>query len=341
MLCIVPCCCVRMMLPLHQIGNENDGDGSRRPPTQKSNDSFSFSNSSYRAKYEHVQDVLSNMKRLESTKYQRIHHVHEDAHHVFDLQWRRIILEWMHGVIEFCGLPRESVAAASYFLDFSLSHGLVKTRCDYQLVAMTALHLSLKLYDATLVKLESLHKLARNLFTEDDVIHMELKLCKALKWDLHPPTPGCFLHQYLELLPDQMSDDTRQTIQEATQMLCEMAVSRDEFRTFDPSIVAFAGMMLSIELLDETEVPTSQRLCFLFHMATVGQMDPQSMELHKAMETFKVHMKDNAKLMQLIETIGALPRKCRLDRVDYSKRLFTMTHTGTDNYSPRHANVTL
>jgi len=116
-------------------------------------------------------------------------------------------VEWMYILIKYCKLKHEATAAAVYYLDAAVmcdSASLVKTPRDYQLCAMTALHLALKVYDSPsmrVVKLSCLVKLGNGEFTEDDIIQKEFDLVRALGWRVNPPTADCFLQRYMELLP--------------------------------------------------------------------------------------------------------------------------------------------
>lgn len=289
-----------------------------------------------------LQDTLCIMKRQESQKYKNIEFtIPAEFKDVVDVTWRGQILQWMYGVVDFCVLPRESVAAAAYFIDFAVSKGLVKSRLEYQITAITALHLSLKLFNSSMVKLESLVKLGRGLFTVGDVIETEQILLEALNWNLHPPTSGCFLYQFLSLLPSRTSDGIRHTITNITQRVNEIAVCQTEISgRYSPSTIAFAGMLISMELLDEEQLPISQRQCFLFHMVTVAKMDSNAPELQQAMEELKPCMRENPKLMELLETIGVWSRICKLDSsAQYRKP--QLKETIAAESSPRQTNTSL
>merc|ERR1719389_837921 len=126
--------------------------------------------------------------------------------------WRRQIVEWMYVLIKYCKLKHEATAAAVYYLDAAVAcdSSIVKTPRDYQLCAMTALHLALKVYDSPtvrVVKLSCLVKLGNGEFNEADIIQKEQDLVRALGWRINPPTADCFLQRYMELLPFLDDDD--------------------------------------------------------------------------------------------------------------------------------------
>jgi hypothetical protein len=155
--------------------------------------------------------VLRTMRALESSVYKRPRA--QNMPETFRGVWRRQIVEWMYILIKYCKLKHEACAAAVYYLDAAVmcdSSSLVKTPRDYQLCAMTALHLALKVYDSPtvrVVKLSCLVKLGNGQFTEDDIIQKEYELVRALGWRINPPTANCFLQRYMELLPFLDSDN--------------------------------------------------------------------------------------------------------------------------------------
>jgi Cyclin, N-terminal domain/Cyclin, C-terminal domain len=254
--------------------------------------------------YPDLQDVLRIMRKQELTTYRTTDFVPHSSCTFIDPSWRGEILRWMYGVVDFCALSRESVATAAYFMDVAVAKGLIESRCNYQMVAMTALHLSLKLTDSSMVKLTSMIKLNRGLFTIEDVESMERKMLKALDWRTHPPTPSAFLSNFLLLLPNRILPETRRTIRKITELLAEIAVCQDEFRTFSASTIAFASIATAMELFDDCELPIWQRQFFMVQMAFVANMKSTSSDLRQAIEDFQPFLTEHPKLRELLLTIG-------------------------------------
>ena len=93
--------------------------------------------------------VLRTMRALETSVYKRPRA--QSMPELFRGLWRRQIVEWMYVLIKYCKLRHEATAAAVYYLDAAVmcdSSSLVKSPRDYQLCAMTALYLALKIYDS-------------------------------------------------------------------------------------------------------------------------------------------------------------------------------------------------
>jgi hypothetical protein len=260
--------------------------------------------------FEDVKEVIESMTRQESTIYKRTEYLSLTlptrlTDETIDGSWRQRIIEWMYGVVDHCNLRRDSVAVATYYLDLSASRGLVTSRRDFQLVAMTSLMLSIKLYDSTLVKLDSMVKLGRGLFNEDDVIEMESKMLYSLGWHVHPPTPVCFMRQILRLLPAEASAISRYMLVEVTRFISEISACLYKFVEFPPSTMAFASILIAMERVDDANLPIWQRQQFLHNVQAVTHMDNTSPEVVRAQEELRQSLDNNVNLQELMRTIDA------------------------------------
>ena len=94
------------------------------------------------SEHEEVSETLGVMQHHEETVYDRRGFLLSEIEGV----WRKILLDWMSYVVDQCGLQRQAVAAAAYFLDVAMVKGLICTREEHQLAAAAALQLALKLF---------------------------------------------------------------------------------------------------------------------------------------------------------------------------------------------------
>jgi len=252
--------------------------------------------------------VLKTMRALENSVYKRPRA--QTMPEIFRGLWRRQIVEWMYVLIKYCKLKHEATAAAVYYLDAAVmceSSSLVMSPRDYQLCAMTALHLALKVYDSPtvrVIKLSCLVKLGNGEFTVDDIVQKEQDLVKALGWRINPPTADCFLHRYMELLPFLDDDDEEcevdpnevkneadnqlspielrrqarlQKIEEVASEYIEVAMARDCFLTTPTSIIAYASLLSAMEVVTEEQQKHRQQCyydwaTFLRNMTQVAEM---------------------------------------------------------------------
>jgi len=258
-----------------------------------------------------VGEIIANMLRQERTTYKREDYLSVmlpsklDDGETIDASWRQRIVEWMYGVVDHCNLRRESVAVATYFLDLAACQDLVHSRKDFQLVAMTSLMLSIKLNDSTMVKLDSMVRLGRGLFNEADVIGMESKMLQAFTWHVHPPTPVCFMRQLLRLLPQEASPVARYIIVEVTRFVSEISACLYKFVKYHASSMAFAAIIISMERIDDANLPLWQRHQFLCNVANTTGLESTSWEVLHAAEDLRISLDNNVNLQDLMRTIDA------------------------------------
>jgi hypothetical protein len=258
------------------------------------------------AALDEVEAILQTMRTQESTKYRRVDYLsaRPDLVDVVDGAWRQRIIEWQYGVVDHCNLRRDSVAVAAYYLDLCLAKDLISSRTEFQLAAMTALSLAIKMFDTTQVRLDSLVKLGRGLFNENDVVEMEAKMLRALDWHVHPPTPVCFLRQLLRLLPDSISPLTRYVLAEVTRFICEISVCLYKFVRYPPSAIAFAGMLIAMDRV-ESGLSSWERQEIMSRLQGIAGLYTNSPEVVQVLAELKQSLDNNMNLQELIKTIGA------------------------------------
>jgi hypothetical protein len=273
--------------------------------------------------YDQVQDILRIMRQQEATIYRR---TNEDGVDELKALWRRLLIEWMYFVVDYCNLRRDSVAAAAFFLDTAVSKDLVKTREEHQLAAATALQLALKTFDTASIKLERLVKLGRGLFTEADIVRMECRILQALDWRLHPTTSYCFLRQFERLLPSTVSETAHLMIGEVTKLASELTATEQKYNQFPPSVVAYAGMLVAMELIDHTDIPICQRHCFVINMATIANLESKSSLVLEAFDELKQSLDTSSKLEEVVEAIAAAQIKKSKSTIDLNSIVQSPRH---------------
>jgi Cyclin, N-terminal domain len=165
----------------------------------------------------------------------------------------------------------------------------------YQLAAMTSLYVAIKLHpdnkmlmeDGTRrkrhFKLESFVELSRGQFQAQDICRMEQVILEALKWKVNPPTPMALVAYLLSMMPsiDDIPSASRSTydlvlhvLQELSRYITELSVCLGNLcSTFPPSQVAYAAILVSMDLLTYKALP--MRVRNTFH-AAVSMISLQS-----------------------------------------------------------------
>mmetsp|Transcript_7830 Transcript_7830/g.14760 ORF Transcript_7830/g.14760 Transcript_7830/m.14760 type:complete len:376 (+) Transcript_7830:354-1481(+) len=220
-------------------------------------------------------------------------------------QWRPTIFEWFYKIIDHFLLERELVAIAMDYVDRFLSHPTSKADSMsmdmYQLVAMTALYVAMKLHGGNdpgshsspwKVKrktfcVNGFVKLSRGQFVPNDILTMETVLFQALGWKMNPVTVICCMDAYLKLMPkpDEIYSGSvmvmkrlrlgQHVLYELSRYLVELAIcingitpyfetdhSGGFVNSLAPSTVAYAGILLAMDMMTTSAITTESRQIF-------------------------------------------------------------------------------
>mmetsp|Transcript_7859 Transcript_7859/g.7446 ORF Transcript_7859/g.7446 Transcript_7859/m.7446 type:complete len:395 (-) Transcript_7859:143-1327(-) len=166
---------------------------------------------------------------------------------------------------------------------------------DYQLVAMTCLYVASKTHvnrvlgsseesRRQIMHLSSFVNLSRGQFTTDDIISAEKSLLDSLDWRVNPVTPMSFVsymlglfHHSCEIKPRHW-DSVLNVLHESSRYLTELAVCLPEMtelktlssshdssivrKSFPPSYIAFASILISMEMLTQEAMSLEFRNAF-------------------------------------------------------------------------------
>jgi hypothetical protein len=240
-------------------------------------------------KSDQVQQVVCKLLILERTVYERplerkTEHYDCDSP-VVQPQWRKTILEWMYGLTTKCSLlSRETIAVAAYYLDVSISRGMIASQLEFKVVSITCLNIATKLVDSTTVTLEDLIKLCGDQFTLSDVLEMELRMLTTLQWRLHPPTPNCFVHQFLRLFPNDISPQSLDKICCISQLAIEKAICEPtDCRQFLPSELAYASLLLATEFVGtDADLSIRNLQLWCFRMSAYCKLKSNNSDIRRA-----------------------------------------------------------
>ncbi|KAK1743027.1 hypothetical protein QTG54_006624 [Skeletonema marinoi] len=76
---------------------------------------------------------------------------------------------------------------------------------------------------------------------------MEWNVLTSLEWKIHPPTSMSFISHLLLLLPPQVDDACKEEIYALSRYITELSVCDSSFVEINPSSVAFAAILNSLE----------------------------------------------------------------------------------------------
>lgn len=203
-------------------------------------------------------------------------------------QYRDRLSQWLFSVVDYYALDRDLVAvilnvldrfyhdhrsvslsrSVSEFHDANLSRQEHQKRSEIhssiQLATLTSLYIVVKAYSKEKLGFDTLLSLAKNIFTKNQVLHMEIVLMNAVQWRISVPTPKVFIHHFLMLLRyvisshlDMDKDEAQlhmiclmPDIQSKMYFLGELSACHSYFHDegFLPSTIAAASLLFGMRL---------------------------------------------------------------------------------------------
>ncbi|KAL7542481.1 hypothetical protein ACHAWF_007183 [Thalassiosira exigua] len=160
--------------------------------------------------------------------------------------WRGTICGWMYEVADHFEYSREVVSVAMSYLDRYLSKHSVNRRM-FQLAAMTALYLAVKVMEPRKISAAGIVGLSRGYFVEEHIKTMENAMLRSLEWSVLPPTPFGFVQDLVKLLSGDVKPRDIHEIAELARFQTELSVCDYFFVTKKPSSIALASILKALE----------------------------------------------------------------------------------------------
>lgn len=193
-----------------------------------------------------------------------------------DYECRYKMCQWFYQVVNYCKLNQGTAQLCISNLDrfLSMYPFYLKDREDYQLTAISALYLSIKINNSVKLDMKFLGMLCRGRYKLKDIVAMERKMLHCLSWKVNPPTSIFFVYRYLSFVTNALlSLNAPVNIfgKETFDIFERLVVEQAELCTMDSSIscsnylykaseVGFACLLNSLEvILDETHLRSSDR----------------------------------------------------------------------------------
>ena len=183
--------------------------------------------------------------------------------------WREKMCEWFYSVVDHFDYSREVVNIAMSYLDRYLAQRKVNRRI-FQLAAMTAIYLAIKLFNPGEFHMSSLIELSRGYFLAEHIEQMEDAMLQALSWHVHPPTPFAFSRDMIKLVSADVTPRLRHELSELARFLTELSVCDYYFVTRKPSSIAVAAIINAIELMGPEKIEPKYKVGFLHNIVSIG-----------------------------------------------------------------------
>jgi|UniRef100_A0A8J9WZT6 hypothetical protein len=212
-----------------------------------------------------ISDRVAIMRIQEDTTYRVKDYLAEStgirklASKPVDEDCRVKMCEWCYQVVDFCKFRRETVGIGMSYLDRYLCTPKGKealcNRKEYQLAAMTALYIAIKIHEPLEMETSLLADLSRGCYTEMEFVHMEQTILQALKWRVNGPTLLGFVAHFVALLPESVHPAIAETIFDYARYQTEIAIAEHVLVSIKPSEVALAAVLNAIEGMDVALLP--------------------------------------------------------------------------------------
>ena len=183
--------------------------------------------------------------------------------------WREKICEWCYQVVDHFDFNREVVSVTMSYLDRYLATRTVNRRI-FQLAAMTALYLAIKLFEPGKLRMSSLIDLSRGYFMAEHIVTMEDSMLQSLKWHVHPPTPLAYCRDFMGLVSGEINPVARHDVNELARFMTELSVCDYWFVTKKPSSIALASLINAMELQGPRRIENRHKMEFLSRVAEIG-----------------------------------------------------------------------
>ena len=198
-----------------------------------------------------VAESLAVMMQNERTVYRSCDYLHNSLSSLgIDEKDRKKMVDWCYTIIDVCQFERESVAMAMEMVDRFLSkpskesEAVLCDRMRFQLLTMTALYVTVKINEPTVIGSDSFSRISSNVYSMKEIEAMERTLLHKLSWRISPPTCVQIAHHILVLLSSHvfLDQSTWNVILEEVEYQAENAVREYCFVTQRPSTVATAAI---------------------------------------------------------------------------------------------------
>jgi len=229
-------------------------------------------------------DRIMILKELEETSYKRLDYF-QIANNPKVLESRRVDLcEWMYEFVDTYGLERHIVSRAMFYFDRFLMISLAKhpyyveDEGFLELLTMTALNISIKLYSPRKWDMSHMVKCSNGKFNAKLFISMECKMFNILSWRVNPPTSLEFVLLFLSMLYTSIGSTSSfffNKFADISMFFTELSVLDYTFIACSPSVIAIASIYNAIDNMDSCRLTARVRLSFLQILKLVGMQPSQ------------------------------------------------------------------
>ena len=161
---------------------------------------------------------------------------------------RGILVDWLGEVAEEYKLSAENLYLSTNYVDRFLSVMPV-LRGRLQLVGVTCMLIASKYEEIFAPQVEDFVYITDSTYSASEVLHMEVTVLNALRFNLTAVTPMCFLTRLASLLG---FDEQHRHL---SQYLAEITIQEYSYLKYKPSQIATSAVCLTLHTMHENMLP--------------------------------------------------------------------------------------
>lgn len=135
-------------------------------------------------------------------------------------------------------------------------------RREYQLAAMTALYIAVKICEPLEMDAGLVSKLSRGLHSAEEITILEHDMLVALSWRMCDPSSYQICNYLLELLPEEALD-VKPTLYDFCHFQTELATGDYAYVPLRRSVVAVASVLNALEGIAQEDLQLDERMKFI------------------------------------------------------------------------------
>lgn len=198
-----------------------------------------------------------------------------------NLVWREKVSQWCYDVVDHIGESRDVVYLAMNVLDRycvvrSSSSRALHER-DYEIAAMTALFLAVRVSGCATLELPQVMRMSRLGVRIHEILEIGTSMTESLSWDRRLLSPLVFARTLLDLL--DVSAELKDSLLESATYLVEVSVCDAFFTGKHPFKVACAAVSNAIGVGTSTRVPPSQSNKFFRELTELHHSEEEVSQL--------------------------------------------------------------
>lgn len=243
---------------------------------------------------------------------------------------RRRTAKWMYDIVDYFMLSREVVAIALFYVDrhFTLTsfpngedrQQVPVTKKSFQLVALTGLHIAIKLHGASRdaspsnslqqhqpsnqwarhkFSIQVCASISRHQFTTQAIEACEQSMLKTLDWRVNPVVPsGIIIDTLVNFLPSSFCIDGKDNatnvavyVYDCAKYLAELSVSVPALSmVYKPSVIAYASIVYALDTCGSSYFPAHRRIEYdqVVNRASCNQFDAEKTNVQSALKILQV-----------------------------------------------------